>query len=196
MTAALELVTYGMVGIGLAASCGFRVFVPMLVMSIAVKAGKLSLAEGWEWMGSWGAIASFGLATAAEVGGYYIPWLDNALDVVSSPAAVVAGVVATAACVSKADPLLQWSVAIIAGGGIAGAIQSGTVLIRGGSTATTGGLGNFVVSTIELCLSFVVSLLAVLFAPLACLAIAGVGYLMVRRILRRRKALADQAALS
>jgi hypothetical protein len=108
-------ITSGLIGIGLAAACGFRVFVPMLVMSIAVKAGLLDLTDGWSWLGSWTALVALFVATVAEVSGYYIPWFDHLLDTMASPAAVVAGTLATAACISGMDPLLQWSAAIIAG---------------------------------------------------------------------------------
>jgi hypothetical protein len=180
-----------LIGIGLAASCGFRVFVPMLVMSIAVRAGQLELTEGWFWLGRWPAITAFAVATLAEIGGYYIPWIDNALDTVQTPAAVVAGIVATAACVSHMSPLLQWTTAIIAGGGIAGAIQAGTVLLRGASTATTGGAGNFVVATLELVTSFVMAILAVLVPVLAGLIVLVVGVFLVRGFLRARKRKAE-----
>src|SRR5215469_1550912 len=90
-----------LVGVGLAASCGFRVFVPMLVMSVAARAGQLELGEGWSWIASWPAIIGFGVATLVEIGGYCIPWLDNLLDTLASPAAVIAGTLLTAACVSN-----------------------------------------------------------------------------------------------
>jgi hypothetical protein len=175
-----------LIGLGLAASCGFRVFVPMLVMSIAVRAGQLELTEGWNWLGSWPALTAFTVATVVEICGYYIPWVDNALDTIQTPAAVVAGIVATAACVSQMNPLLQWSTAIIAGGGIAAAVQTGTVLVRGASTATTGGLGNFMVATVELFMSFVMSVLAIVLPVLATVVLLVVGFFLVRRIWRIR----------
>ena len=175
-----------LIGVGLAASCGFRVFVPMLVMGIAVRAGQLELSEGWQWLGSWSALTAFSVASLAEIAAYYIPWVDNALDAAHTPAAVVAGVVAAAACVSGMHPLLQWSTAIIAGGGIAGAVQGTTVLVRGTSTATTGGLGNFLVSTGELVMSFVMSVLAVVLPILAAIILFTIAMLVVRRVMRIR----------
>lgn len=178
------------VGIGLAASCGFRVFVPMLVMSVAVKAGQLEVSEGWAWIGSYPAMTTFGVATLLEIGGYYIPWLDNLLDSLATPAAVVAGTVATAACVSDMSPLLQWSTAIIAGGGIAGTVQLTTVVTRAASTTTTGGLANFVLATLELIASLVLSVLAVVVPILAVLVMCVMGFWIVRvlRQWRARKA--------
>lgn len=175
------------VGVGLAASCGFRVFVPMLVMSIAAKAGQLELTEGWAWIGSWPAITAFAVATLIEIGGFYIPWLDNLLDAISTPASVIAGTIATAACVSNMSPLLQWSTAIIAGGGAAGAVQCTTVVVRAASTSTTGGFGNFIVATLELIASLALSVLAIVVPVLALFALCVVGIWM-SRVLRRWRA--------
>src|SRR3954468_22937556 len=130
------------VGIGLSAACGFRVFVPLLVMSIASLSGHLSLAHGFGWIGTYPALVSFAVATCFEIGGYYIPWLDHLLDTLATPAAIVAGTVVTAAMVGKMDPMLKWTLAIIAGGGAAGIVQGTTVVARAASTVTTGGLGN------------------------------------------------------
>src|SRR5262245_61527299 len=88
MEAVFQFLTYSLVGLGLAAACGFRVFVPLLVMGIAVRGGALELAEGWSWIGSLPALISFGVATLLEVAGFYIPWVDNVLDAAASPAAV------------------------------------------------------------------------------------------------------------
>jgi hypothetical protein len=152
-------------GLGLSAACGFRVFVPMFVMSVAAKAGYLDLAGQFGWMASWPAVIAFGVATVFETAAFYVPWVDNLLDTAATPSAVVAGIVATAACVVDADPLLQWSAAIIGGGGVAGTVQSSSVAVRAASTLTTGGLGNFAVSTAEGISAIVMSLVALL-API------------------------------
>jgi hypothetical protein len=182
------------VGVCLSAACGFRVFVPLLAMSLAAQAGMLEFSNGWEWVGSLPSVIAFAVATAVEVGAFYIPWLDNALDTIASPVAVVAGIIVTAAMVSDLDPFLKWSLAIIAGGGAAGLTQGLSVLLRGTSTATTAGMGNFVVSSVELLLSAVVSLLAV-FAPLVALvavvAIVALGLRLYRRLRRRKATLAE-----
>ncbi|MAR11601.1 MAG: hypothetical protein CL681_16790 [Blastopirellula sp.] len=165
------------VGIGLSASCGFRIFVPMLVMSIAAKAGALTLSAEFAWLESWGAIIGLSVATILEVGAYYIPWLDNALDTVTTPSAAIAGTVTAAACFTEIDPFLQWSLALIAGGGSAGVISTGTTAVRGISTVTTGGFGNFVVATGELLASLFMSLLSIVFSiGAAILAIILVGF--------------------
>ena len=96
-----------------------------------------------------------------EIGAYYVPWLDNALDAIASPLSVVAGAILFAASVTGFDPFWQWSLAIIAGGGAAAMVQGGTVAARLASTATTGGLANFVVNTVETIFGAVFSVLAI-----------------------------------
>jgi hypothetical protein len=156
------------IGLGLAAASGFRVFVPLLVASIAARSGQLPLASGFGWLQSFPALLALGTATALEVGAYYIPWLDHALDAVATPMAMVAGVLASAAVVTDLPPLLKWTVAIIGGGSAAGLIQGASVLLRLKSAALTGGAGNPVVSTAELFGAVATALLAVLL-PIVCL---------------------------
>ena len=86
-----EIITAVAIGIGLAASCGFRVFVPMLVASIAARIGIFPVHEGFQWLASWPAIISFGTATVAEILAYYIPFVDNFLDTITTPLAVGGG---------------------------------------------------------------------------------------------------------
>ena len=143
-----------LIGIGLSAACGFRVFVPLLVVSIASHTGHLHLSSGFEWMGSDAALIAFAVATVLEVAAYYIPWLDNLLDTIASPAAVIAGTLVTASLVADMSPFLKWTLAVIAGGGIAGLVQGTTVVTRGASTASTCGLANPILATAELGGSF------------------------------------------
>ena len=160
------------VGIGLSAACGFRVFVPLLVMNLASLSGHLHLASGFAWIGSYYATVAFGTAMIVEVLGYYIPWLDHVLDIVATPAAIIAGTIATASLVTDMSPFLKWTLALIAGGGIAGLVQGTTVALRAKSSVLTAGIGNPLVSTLELVGSIIIALLAIL-VPILCLALIG-----------------------
>lgn len=176
-------------GLGLSAACGFRIFVPMLGMCIAAQAGHLHLSSGFEWIGSPAALVCFSVATVLEIIAYYVPWLDNLLDTIATPAAVVAGTILTASVVTDMSPLMQWSVALIAGGGAAGVVQTGTVLLRGASTATTGGAANFMVSTVEAVGAAGTTLLAIILPVLAALGVlALVGYVLYWMTNRRAPA--------
>lgn len=177
-----------LVGIGLSAACGFRVFVPPLVMSIASLSGHLTLTPGFEWIGTWPALIAFAVATALEIAGYYIPWVDHLLDTVATPLAVVAGIVAVASTATGMSPFLRWSLAIIAGGGLAGTVQAMTGLARIASTATTAGLGNPVLATIEAGSAAALSVIAVVIPIVAVVAVILIICLARRlgRALKRR----------
>lgn len=138
------------IGLGLAAAAGFRVFVPLLALGVASRQGWLSLAPGFEWVASTPALVAFGTATVVEVLAYHVPFLDHLLDVIATPSAVVAGTLASAAVLTDLPPVVKWSVAVLAGGGAAGLVQTATVLARVGSTTFTGGLGNVLFATFEL----------------------------------------------
>jgi hypothetical protein len=172
-------------GLGLAAACGFRVFVPLLALSVGARFGYVPLSEGFAWLSSDAALVAFTVATLLEVGAYYVPWLDHVLDVAASPAAIVAGMLTSAAVVTDLTPLLKWTAVIIGGGGIAAIVQGSTVAMRVGSTAHTGGLGNAVLATAELVAAVLTSGLAVFIPAVA----AGVALLLgwgIYRATRKR----------
>ncbi len=179
-----------LVGIGLSAACGFRIFVPPLVMSIAALSGHLTLGPGFEWIGTYPALLAFAVATVLEITGYYIPWVDHFLDLIASPAAVVAGVIVTASTVTGMSPFLRWSLAIIAGGGIAGTVQAITGLTRVASAATTAGVGNPFVATVEAVGAVGASILAIVIPAAAVVGVVAVLLLFLwssRIWMRHRK---------
>ncbi len=151
-----------LLGLGLSASCGFRVFVPLLITNIASLLGLTHYSAGFEWMGSWPAFALFTTATIVEVGGYYVPWIDNVLDTIAVPLSAIAGTLLTASFITGMSPMIHWVLAIIVGGGAAGVVSAGTGVLRLGSSAATGGLGNPILATIENFASFVMSVLSML----------------------------------
>ena len=137
------------VGLGLSAAAGLRLFVPLLVMSAAALSGHLELSSSFDWIGTREALIGFAVAAALEIAAYLIPFLDNALDVIAAPAAGVAGTVLMASSIVEMSPLLKWTLAIVAGGGVAGTVQLFTSATRLVSTATTAGLANPAVSVAE-----------------------------------------------
>lgn len=160
-----QLITAVALGIGLSASTGFRVFVPLLVASIAARAGIFPLTEGFAWLGSWPAIACFGAATVAELLAYYIPFVDNLLDTIMTPLAIGAGTLLMTSVLPVDSDMLKWITGLIVGGGAAATVQSGSVLTRFMSSKFTGGAGNAVVATGEHAAAFGTSITA-LFIPL------------------------------
>jgi hypothetical protein len=178
-----------LMGIGLSAACGFRVFVPLLIMSVASLSNHLTLSSGCQWIGTYPALLAFAIATIVEIAGYSFPYIDHLLDIIASPAAVAAGILVTASTIAGMDPFLRWTLAIIAGGGVAASVQAITGLTRIGSTTTTGGLANPVVAAGEAGSSFLLSVLAVTLPIVALAAIAlvltvilGPGRMLLRRL--------------
>lgn len=116
---------------------------------------------GFEWIGTYPALMAFGTATLLEISAYYIPWVDNLVDSVAAPIAVVAGTVVAASSIMHMSPLMKWALALIAGGGTAAIFHDATGILRGASTAVTGGFGNHVVATAELGIASGLSMLAI-----------------------------------
>jgi hypothetical protein len=168
------------IGIGLAASVGFRIFVPLFALSLASFYNIISLNESWEWVGSSTAIIILGIATIVEILAYFIPWLDNLLDTIAVPLAAVAGTAVMVATVSDLDPTITWALAIIAGGGTATAIKGSTSSARLTSTATTAGIANPVISTVETGTSIVMSILAIFIPILAIILVFFIGWILFK----------------
>ncbi len=176
------------IGVGLSAACGFRVFVPLLVMSIASLMGWFEPMKGFEWLAIPSVCVGLAVATVCEIGAYYIPWVDNALDTIATPAAMVAGTLTTMAVSSgEMSQFASWAAAIIVGGGTATAVQMGTVAVRGLSTATTGGIANPVVSTGEWIGAIVVSILSLIVPVLVVIVGILLVVIAIRWIKRKRQ---------
>jgi hypothetical protein len=176
MDVSLESLLSIALGIGLAAAAGFRIFVPLLAAGIAARTGFLPLTDGFQWLGSTPALLMLGTAAVVEVLAYYIPGVDHLLDVVAGPAAVGAGVVASASVMADIPQAVMWPLAIIAGGGVAGLTKGTTALLRAKSGVMPAGLANPVVATVETVGATGIAVLA-LVVPLLCLAaIAGLLY--------------------
>lgn len=170
-------------GVGLAAATGFRVFLPLLIVSGAAYSGHLPLAAGFAWLGTPSALIMLGVAAFVEVLAYYVPGVDNLLDTLATPAALVAGTIVSAAVMTDVPPMVKWTAAVIAGGGVAGLTQGATAILRAKSTILTGGIGNSIIATAELGGALLVTLLA-LAAPLAALAVVILFLWLAIRLLR------------
>lgn len=171
-------------GIGLAASAGFRVFLPFFALSLATYNGLWDLNENWEWIGSLTALITFGVATLVELLAYYIPWVDNLLDTIALPLAALAGTAAMVSTVAGLDPVVTWSLAIIAGGGTATAVKGAAAGGRLASSLGTGGLANPAIATLETGTATAMSLASVL-APVVGAVLVIIVLAFVFRIYRR-----------
>jgi len=184
-TLSSDLVLSIALGVALAAATGFRVFLPMLIVSGAAYTGHLSLDNSFAWLGTRSALIMLSVAALVEILAYYIPVIDNLLDSLATPAAFVAGTVVSAAVMADVPPMVKWTAAIIAGGGVAGLTQGVTAMLRAHSTMLTGGLGNSIIASGELGGALVMSFLA-LAAPVAAIALVILFLWLVVRLASRR----------
>ena len=172
-------------GLGLAAACGFRVFIPPLMMGVGSRLDLYKLEGSFVWVDDTWAIAIFAVATLLEIGGYFIPWIDNLLDAVATPAAIIGGIFVTSASLEgELDPSAQWTLSVIAGGSVSGVIQLGTVATRAISTGTTGGLANPIISLLEavasiLCILISFLLVAIIPIVIIFLIWKSIGYIQI-----------------
>ncbi len=184
----MEFIFGSLMGIGLSAACGFRVFVPFFVLSFASKMSYVKLSSGFEWIQSDAALACFLIATIAEIAAYYIPIVDNFLDTIATPAAVVAGIVLTAAAAGDISPFLKWTLAIIAGSGAAASIQGLTAVTRLTSSVTTAGTANPAVSTGEAAGAFTLSIFSIFLPVAAFIVFAVLLVYFVNKKMRKKAA--------
>ena len=183
----MEILLQVLVGIGLAATCGFRVFVPLFVMSIAGVSGYMNFSAGFEWIASYPALIIFGVATVLEIVAYFVPYVDNILDMASLPIGIVAGIIVVASVITAVDPILRWTLTVIAGGGIAAGTGVISNAVHALSTATTGGTANPAVSTIESGATVIMTILSVVLPIVGVLVVALVLFLSIRYVVRRKR---------
>jgi hypothetical protein len=173
-------------GTGLSAACGFRLFIPPLTISIAALYFGVQLPQNIAWFGTFPAFFTFLTATLLEVGAYYVPWVDNVLDHIAGPAAVIAGTLITFAFLGNTDidPWLKWALALVAGGGSAATVSALTSTTRLSSLLATAGFANPLIATAEniaavffSALSFSFPLLAI---GLIVLVISIIGFLLYK----------------
>jgi hypothetical protein len=184
-----ETILSFLLGIGLSAAAGFRVFVPMLIVSLASMAGAITLSPGFQWMGTPVAALVFAVATLVELLGFLIPWVSNALDSIATPAATIAGVLMMAAVLTDMSPIVRWALAIIAGGGVALTVQGATVVTRAAAAGATGGIANPVVAILEAIGSLIVTITTIIIPAIMGIIILIAVLLMLRIVVPKFRAI-------
>lgn len=179
-----------LIGVSLAACAGFRVFVPLLISSVAFKMGWISPIDSLAWLGSTSALIIFLVAAVFESLAFLVPWLDHAFDVIAAPLAAIAGMVLASAVLKDMPTSMQVGLGIIAGGGTAGMVHATSSLLRLGSTKMTGGFGNPIFAKIETLISGIGSFVAI-FLPvvmiLGLIAFFGVAYWILKKTILKSK---------
>ena len=176
-----------LLGLGLASATGLRTFLPLLMLALAARFEMFGvrLIDQMDWLVSWPAIAALATAAVAEFAGDKIPAVDHALNAVGYVSRPVAGAIAAGSVFWAVDPAAAAIAGLIVGAPAALAFNAAQTGVRVGSTATTGGLGNPVVSLIEDVLAFltvIVAFLAPILIPIVLIALAVVVFRLGRRI--------------
>lgn len=182
----METISAVALGIGLSASTGFRVFIPLLVAGLASRLGMLPLGESFEWMGSIPALIAFGVAAVVEILAYYIPFVDNLLDSIATPLSIGAGTLLMTSVFPAENEWIKWIMGFVVGGGAAATIQSGSVFTRLFSSQFTAGTGNPVVSTGESIAATGFSVLS-LFIPILVGIVLVIFIVIIIRFLHRKR---------
>jgi len=176
-------------GVGIAAAAGLRAFLPLFAMGIAHRFGLIGLHEKFEWLSSDVALVALGAATVVEVLADKVPVVDHFLDLAATFLRPIAAALAAYAF------LIHWPtpwgqiVALILGAG-ALAMHTAKSHVRLGSTVTTAGAANPILSFVEDGAAFALIVAAIL-APLAAVLLL---IFLFAWLLRRRKRRTVRAA--
>ncbi len=184
-----ETILSFLLGIGLSAAAGFRVFVPMLIVSLSSMAGWITLSPGFQWMGTPVAALVFAVATLIELLSFLVPWVSNALDSIATPAATIAGVIMMAAVLTDMHPLIRWTLAIIVGGGVALTVQGATVVTRAVAAGATGGVANPIVAILEAIGALVVTITTIIIPVIMGILVLIVVILLLRIVIPKFRAI-------
>lgn len=181
-----------LLGLGLASASGLRTFLPLLMLALAAKFELfgIRLIDQMAWLADWPAVAALATATAAEFLGDKVPAVDHALNAVGYLTRPVAGAVAAGSVFWNVDPSAAAIAGLIVGAPAALAFNAAQTGVRVGSTATTGGLGNPVVSLVEdllTVLTVIVAFLAPIVIPIVLVVLAVIVFRLARRIRDRRE---------
>ena len=178
----MEIIIGVLIGIGLSAASGLRIFIPFLGLSIAGYYQVIPLNESFSWLATWQAMLAFGVASLLEISAYYIPWLDHALDVILAPVAAIAGTLLTASTIGDISPFMKWSLAIVAGGGVSSLVHFGSSAVRAAVGLPTGGLANPLVSSSEGLGAIALTLLALFIPVLAFIVVIWLIYRGIKQL--------------
>jgi hypothetical protein len=165
----MEIFISIILGISLSASCGFRIFIPPLIVSIFYKLNIIELPIRYEWAKSNIALIVLVIATVVEILAYYIPVIDNFLDTISVPTSIVAGTLMSITFINFDNEVISWVIAAILGGGSAVGVSALTSGIRLVTTSVTVGMGNALFSTLEWISSMILSVISILLPVLSIL---------------------------
>ena len=136
-------------GLLLSLSAGLRAFLARAVLAVAGWQGWVPLPDPLAWLAHPVSALTFTIAVVLEVASDKIPLVDHAMDALHIILKPAAGALVALAAMDGAPPVLAATAAIVTGGAVAGGAHLAKAPVRAGSTATSGGTANPVLSLVE-----------------------------------------------
>ncbi len=136
-------------GLMLAATAGLRAFFPLFLVSVLGWTGAVELSDSLSWLASPAATLCFASAVFLEVAADKVPFVDHFVDTAGTLVRPAAGALVGTSLLAGSSPLVAMVFGLGAGGALAGLTHMGKAGVRAGSTVTTGGTANPVLSVVE-----------------------------------------------
>lgn len=165
---------------GLSSSAGLNAYIPLLITGLVARyTDLLTLTGPFQTLENPYVLITLGVLLIIEMGVDKVPALDTLNDVIHTVVRPAAGAVlfaAQAGVIGQMDVTLAAVLGLLA----AGTIHATKSTFRPMVTATTGGMGNWVVSVVEDVVSFGASLLAIFLPALMGIVLVITGLVIVR----------------
>ncbi len=134
----------------LSTSVGLRPFLTLALAALAIHFGYLHPVMRFDFLGSDGAAIVLGILALIEFFADKVPYVDHMVHVLHFAAKPIAAAVLVGSIIPDGStPDLATTGLMALGAANALGVHGGVAALRGASTATTGGLGNPVLSLIE-----------------------------------------------
>ena len=191
----MDALSAAALGVVLAATAGLRAFLPVFSASLAAWMTDLPLPHNLAWLERPQTVLIFGVATLLEILGDKIPVVDHALDSVQVLTKPLLAVLAATPFLYQLSPEYSVAIGILLGAPLALGVHSAKATARLGSTATTAGMGNPLLSVAE-DVAAVASIILGFLAPLVALVLMAATVFFIARLawrVRRRRRAAARA---
>lgn len=184
----MEAIPAALFGLVLASCAGLRAFLPVLAAGLGARFLELELPAQLEWLPRTEALAVFGVATVLEILGDKVPVVDHLLDSVQTVTKPALAVLAATPFLYQLSPEYALAIGIALGAPVALGVHTAKATVRAGSTVTTAGAGNPVLSILEDVIAVIAVVVGFLAPVLALVLMAALCFALVRLALRVRGA--------
>ncbi|HEY0257726.1 MAG TPA: DUF4126 domain-containing protein [Candidatus Methylacidiphilales bacterium] len=118
------------VGLLLSVAAGVRIMLPLLAVNLLAFYHVILLPDNMAWLGSEPTLIILTVAAVTETVIHFIPAAGTGLKAMATPLAFVAGTLLMAVPLADKNPIYQWTLATIVGGGVATLAHLGVTGLR------------------------------------------------------------------